>query len=298
MVSICKNSMSCFYHELRHFLRKLSELIVWLPEYLSYKGHIFVYISNTYYSKSNSNWGDDLNRYLVEFISGKKVVHARCQLWPRDYYLCIGSVLQWFSSKDAIVWGAGLIEPASICACKEIRAVRGPLTRDELLRQGYDCPEVYGDPVLLMPRFYYPKIEKKHKIGLICHYLERGSTAVSLLLGNKDYYYIDIQNYGTWSSFIDKVLSCEYIISSSLHGCIISDAYGVPNRWCRFSAYQAEGNDFKFHDYYLSIKSNVESPFVVSVDTPIRLILDEIQQTWSLPSIDLDKLMDACPFKK
>lgn len=290
--------MLYYYHRIRHFLRVLSELIVWLPEYLSSKGHVYVYISNTYYSKSNCNWGDDLNRYLVEFISGKRVVHARCQLRPQTYYLCIGSILQWYSSKNAVVWGTGLIEPALVPSCKEIRAVRGPLTRLELIKQGHECPEIYGDPALLLPRFYYPIVEKKYKIGLICHYSERESNSVQTILESKEIHFIDIQNYGTWNKFIDEVLSCEMIISSSLHGCIVSDAYSIPNRWCRFSEYQAEGNNFKFHDYYQSIQNPIAIPFMVTGETPIYDIVEEIRRIWTSPKIDLDKLMEACPFKK
>lgn len=286
------------YHEFRHLLRRMSELFVWLPEYLSPQGHIYVYISNVFYSKGNCNWGDDLNLHLVEFISGRKVVQARCQLWPHKYYLCIGSILQWYSGKHAVVWGTGLIEPSLVKPCKEICAVRGPLTRKELMKQGIPCPEVYGDPALLMPRFYHPIPKKKYKIGLVCHYSERESAILSRIVNQCNIHYIDIQNYGVWYNFIDDILSCEYIISSSLHGCIISDAYGVPNRWCRFTSYQSEGNNFKFHDYYLSINRTVENPFFITKDTQENLIIDEIRKTWTLPSIDLDRLMAACPFKK
>lgn len=284
--------------ELKHFLRRLSELLFWLPEYFSPKGHIFVYISSPYYAKSNCNWGDDLNRYLIEKISGKKVVHARCILFPQTFYLCIGSIIQWFADENAIVWGAGLIEPAIVKPCKEYRAVRGPLTRTVLLNQGIDCPEVYGDPALLMPLYYHPSISKVYKIGLICHYSEIGSKCIRNILKSKNLHFIDIRRYGTCTDFVDEVLSCEYIISSSLHGCIISDAYGIPNLWSRFSDYQAEGCNFKFRDYFLSVKKQVNSPFIITEDSAMNTIIEEIKEKWTKPIIDLDKLMDACPFSK
>lgn len=291
------DSLSSFYYESKHFFRRLSELIVWLPEFLSLKGHLYVYISSPYYVKSNCNWGDDLNRYLVERISGKKVVHARCMLFPHSFFLCIGSILQWFADEKAIVWGTGLIEPAKVNPCKEIRAVRGPLTRACLLEQGIKCPEIYGDPALLLPRFYNPIIQKQHRIGLICHYTEINSNLVQQIIKKFNIHFIDICHYGMCTDFVDQVLSCDYIISSSLHGCIVSDAYRVPNLWCRFSNYHAEGNNFKFRDYYLSVGKKIDQPILITCNTEQSEIIERINKTWTVPIIDLEKLMSSCPFQ-
>lgn len=64
--------------------------------------------------------------------------------------------------KNTEVWGAGIIDGTKKLRYKpkKVYAVRGPLTRKVLLAQGVKCPEIYGDPALLVAKYYQPKIEK------------------------------------------------------------------------------------------------------------------------------------------
>lgn len=275
-----------------------AERIIYFREYLSTHGYIYVDISIPYKIKDNYNWGDDVNRVLIEFISGKKIIPARCKSMSHPHYICIGSVLQWYADKNAIVWGTGLIKKTEVKECRRICAVRGPLTRQELIRQGHSCPEVYGDPALLFPRYYNPPIKKRFKIGIIPHYSEIDKPIVKQLIQQQGFHFINIKHYGKWSNFIDEILSCEYIISSSLHGCIISDAYNIPNIWCKFSEYEAEGDWFKFKDYYQSVHKKIEYPIFISKESNKDSIINRIIQEWTKNDIDLDLLMKACPFVK
>ena len=101
------------------------------------------------------NWGDALSPYLVRLLSGKEVV-LRTGLQHRRF-LAIGSILG-AANGFAEVWGSGFIHENDrvVGVPRKVHAVRGPFTRDLLLRQGVDCPEVYGDPALLLPRFFNP----------------------------------------------------------------------------------------------------------------------------------------------
>ena len=78
-----------------------------------------------------------------------------------------------FTKPNSIIWGTGCIDKGMIGEKpSKVYAVRGPLTREELLKKGIECPEVYGDPALLYPMIYNPKVEKKYKWGIIPHYIE------------------------------------------------------------------------------------------------------------------------------
>lgn len=94
-------------------MRKI-DLLRYLPELISNKGHIFLSYAIPPGHTYNYNWGDDINKALVELISGKKVIPYHCSLFPKTNYICIGSILQWYTNKKSIVWGAGLRESKKI----------------------------------------------------------------------------------------------------------------------------------------------------------------------------------------
>lgn len=117
-----------------------------------------------------NNIGDDINYHLIKALSGKPVVNLRSIYHKRIKiinYLCIGSVVDWMTNSDTIIWGGGAMygkERAMKFRPLKVCAVRGPLTRDYLLSQGVSCPEIYGDPALLLPLIYKSKV-KKIQIG-------------------------------------------------------------------------------------------------------------------------------------
>ncbi len=121
-------------------------------------------------------------------------------------------------------------------------AVRGPLTRSLLQA---DVPEVYGDPAMLLPMIYTPRAGKRFELGVIPHVVDMKSVQVSDPAVPK----IDLQ--ADWRSVIERIVECEAVLTSSLHGLIVAEAYGVPAVWMTVSD-RVIGEGFKFRDYYLS----------------------------------------------
>ena len=239
-----------------------------------------------------TNWGDDLNSVLIEGFSGRKV-RWDTDRWL-DKYMVIGSTLE-FADEHTIVWGAGfLTEGQSVRGKpKTIHAVRGPLSRKRLLECGIEAPEVYGDPALLLPRLYDPDITKTHEVGLIAHYVDKGHPWVEQYRRDPKVKIIDIQ--GDTYRFVQEVKSCELIVSSSLHGIICADAYGIPALWMELSQ-NVIGKGFKFFDYFGSIKREVSAPIVPHE----KMSLAKVAAAYKpyRIQIDLDRLLLACPFLK
>lgn len=269
--------------------------VLFLKEMFSLR-KVYVSYALPRWRKDNFNWGDDVNKVLINLLSKKSVIPYQYSFHSGDNYLCIGSIIQWYSNKNAIIWGSGLLYPVEhLVKPKKVLAVRGPLTRDCLLKCGIECPPIYGDPALLFPRFYHPMIEKKHKLGIICHCSEIQS--IGHVLNIQEVLFIDIRKYGLWTDFIDRILSCECILSSSLHGIIVADAYSIPNAWCRFSDYVAESAGFKFKDYYLSVNRHIDIPLLLLDNIKWDKVRQLVIEKWTRPVFDENKLLNSCPFK-
>ena len=246
------------------------------------------------------NWGDDINYWFLREIALRPIVsydHSfLTRKTQRPYVLGIGSLLTLFQIDNAIVWGSGIMSSTDKIkgTPKEVRAVRGPLSRQRLLDAGVECPEVYGDPALLLPIYYMPNVEKKYKLGIIPHYTDVQNPFFNKNKNNTEIHIINVRNYNHWLDFIDDINQCEGIISSSLHGLIVSEAYGVPNVWVKFKK-KNNDDEIKFHDFFLSIGRDREG-FVLDEDTSISDIMT-VLGSYEKGVIDLNPLIRACPFQ-
>lgn len=203
---------------------------------------------NLYWWNDRPNFGDAISPVVVEWATGEKVVHAAKT--DEGKVLGIGSILQ-FAGPGDCVWGSGVhpfahhrylqrsADPSSI----KFLAVRGPITRDAVFTRFGQVPRALGDPALLMPLIYKPCVRPgARKVGMIPHFSDRHLVPAAL----KEFV-IDVTR--PWDEVINEIVSSERIISSSLHGIIVAEAYGVPATWARLSS--KEGST-KFWDYYLS----------------------------------------------
>ena len=180
------------------------------------------------------NLGDDLNYYMLKELTNKKIVNLKDTFLNKPNYLVIGSIIEKYCDSSSIIWGAGAMYGNKPLKYKpaQVKAVRGKMTQKYLIEQGVDCPDVYGDPALLLPYLYNPQKQKKYKLGIIPHFVDKDSETIASLHNRiKDSVIINMVNYYDWHNVIDTILECEIVLSSSLHGLILSDAYGVTNVW-------------------------------------------------------------------
>lgn len=210
------------------------------------------------------NFGDRISGDIVAQVSGRRVEHAgplRADLFA------IGSIMQLVAKASQVsgakvtVWGSGLMGLGLgplLHEAVEFAAVRGPLTQ-ALMDLG-NC--AFGDPGLLAPRVLPPPPRDSDRIGLVFH---KGDTpdpgVVARLVATGQVQVIDVTDLDHLG-VVRQIASCRHIVSSSLHGLIIADAYGIPNTWMLNNRLHRSGR-FKFFDHAAAIGRPLDDPVPV-----------------------------------
>lgn len=236
-----------------------------------------------WYKKNNSknNFGDELNPYILKHLTGRKISHLPIadsrinrvlkllkrlmfnqisfqdsfslikSLQSRKYYVAIGSVIELANGNNCFVWGAGLMKKNGTIKKCNFSAVRGEITRKRIKELGYNVPAAIGDPALLLPIIYNSTSKKEFDLGIIPHYVQMSELSKNLKDIKEKILIIDLLNDP--ETIIDQINSCKKTISSSLHGIIVSHAYGIPSLWCNLGETSLAGDDVKFDDYFSSV---------------------------------------------
>lgn len=225
-----------------------------------------------------ANLGDALSPVLLQYMLNVDPLYVSRQYQGK--LLGTGSILEHARPGDFVL-GSGLIRDHCFDGHGvTFFAVRGPLSRKGI-RNAY-VPSVYGDPALLLPRYYSAKSPgRRYGVGLVPHYVDR----VAMFSSDPGVATVDVRD-PDWQRTIDLIVACDVIISSSLHGVILAEAYGVPAIWVEAS-HRVIGSGFKFRDYYASTGREVQ---------PVRWSADLSAITARArpaPKFDLESLLDA-----
>ena len=225
------------------------------------------------YSAGRQNIGDMLSPVVVKYMI--EVLRLPERTSATKHLYAIGSIIDG-GYQDATVWGSGVLKGERKWWWRffrklDIRCVRGPETQKVLQNNGYNCPEIYGDPAILMPRIYPAPlhITKEYEYRVVRHYVYDQNSENSLSPITSD-----------WKAFIHEILKSKLIISSSLHGIILAEAYGIPAILLK----EQDMNLFKYRDYYFSTE-RYEFPIATSVEEALTIT--------PAPLPDLEKLRDG-----
>ena len=211
----------------------------------------------------HGNFGDILTPFILNHYGIK---YKYTQTYANANLICVGSIAR-RANRNTTVLGSGIIRGNEILAAQaNWKFVRGPHTRQRILSLGGSCPEIYGDPALLLPRIYNPIVEKTIDVGYVPHNVDHDIIKTQ---------YENVIHLATtdYKNVIDQMLKCKKIVSSSLHGIIVAHAYGIPAAWAK-SCNRLKGGRTKFNDYYASV--NLQ-PVLSTYDNPVFSLPDKIE---------------------
>jgi hypothetical protein len=200
------------------------------------------------------NLGDALSPVMVALVTGHEIERVPSNSLSARL-AAVGTIAHGFEGGSVTFWGTGCspwknpgAPPGQRVrytvprdARLTIAATRGPLSAD--LLQAPPHGRVYGDPVWLLPRFYAPDVPKRWDLGVIVHLSELRDRAYEAnvreeyrryLIPDEMKGHVRLINTVTPVSVaairerLDDILACRRIVSTSLHGMVIAESYGIP----------------------------------------------------------------------
>jgi pyruvyltransferase len=202
-----------------------------------------------YWHPTTQNFGDTLTPAILRHLGYRP---ERADRNERGKVVAVGSIMNVLRGGD-VVWGAGVqIDTRHVARTATFLAVRGPITRSCI--DGARVPQVYGDPALLLPEIYDPPISPSRTLGVMPHYMDAGAARRRY----PDALIIDVK--GGWRRVIRQVRACERIITTSLHGVIVCDAYDIPCVWEPSYSGRIVSKNLKFQDHFLATRGRCLTP--------------------------------------
>lgn len=184
-----------------------------------------------YYWNRLPNLGDQLNRLLFPQAEWAPPSDAE--------WVGAGSVLESFDGFTGTVFGtgrAGPHSPPTDLRQARVLALRGLRTRELVLT---DAEVVLGDPGLLADGLVEP--DQQGYTAIVPHWSDQ-ARMLTTYPGTR---FVDVT--GPPMRALQMISGAAKVISSSLHGIVLADAFGVPRMWDWFDGVQ--GGGFKFADH-------------------------------------------------
>ena len=231
--------------------------------------------TKAYWWNSVENFGDALSPLLLarfaylENITWTPIADADIA--------SIGSILEHIPAGwKGYILGSGLLRETSKLKfdprAARVLALRGPLTA-----KSFPGTYALGDPGLLANELIEPQ-EKQWDLGILPHWQDDqlAERFPKLIPANFSCRIINPSHNPL--TVLKEISACKRLVTSSLHGMICADAFGIPRRVEVCDKLAADGGIFKFLDYSAAIQCEFEIGKMIE---PIRNKVSEAKfEVW------------------
>jgi pyruvyltransferase len=228
------------FHKVQQLMRPRLHNLAQFPQRILHGNLVHAYWSNL-----DVNFGDAITPLLLGHYGFTPI----CTTPARAQVVSTGSILHHLPEDfSGCILGSGLIaeEFAKLYPKAKILALRGARSRNLIQASAHVA---LGDPGLLLPRLLPDLPQRQMPVGVVPHFVDKGNMRLREICARfpTEIKLIDVQSHPL--RVLREMAQCEHILSSSLHGLVVADALGIPNRWLVLSN-QVKGGRFKFDDYY------------------------------------------------
>jgi hypothetical protein len=258
-----------------------------------------------YYWEKKKNFGDLIAPWLVTMMTGMPTVNVKNR--PGQIGLAsVGSVITMFDRPGLHVWGSGTISTLesnhlkrlSVNCPSAIHAVRGWKTYKEVTSKlGWKAPRVFGDPALLLPRFFTPASRPGPSgLAAVCpHYTHKRFFTSHSAHG---IHIVDVEEEA--ELVVNQIANAAACISTSLHGLVVAHAYEIPWVWLEIQDNKLSGTNFKFEDFFTVLDREAVRHVKLAVDDLSIENLKKVAASATLPKskFSFDSLLDAFPLSR
>ncbi len=282
-----------------------------------------------------ANLGDALSPVMVTLLSGLPCTHK--DLGSTQIRMgAVGTIAQGFSGGEVWIWGTGTSKyrnplhkgpgkerfiPNSVTTF-HVTATRGPITRRILGEENATGAPAFGDPVWLLPQFYRPNLKKRWKLGVIVHLADLKDRSLDAAVKDAFVRYQIPESERTSVRLIntvtdvtvdalrarlDDILECERLVSTSLHGMVFAESYGIPCLYfsprgkisgvVELDLLDEDCVDLRIIDLYRGMGRNKLRVYVQDRKTPTDWahLMRMIDDMWEPVNFDATPLINAFP---
>lgn len=216
---------------------------------------VYAASTGTKFGEQSENYGDNL---MTDILRGLFDIEPQYVEMAQAELIGIGSILDSYHRRKGVnplkrrpwrklhAWGSGFMNTTGKAYWPQrltVHAVRGPLSCEKVALP--DIP--MGDPAILLPLIWPKPATPTAAVSVIPHFITYDDFVRDHSTSLPKHWRI-INLLDDPKTITEQIASSEIVVSSSLHGLIVADTYGIPAVWMAGDK-RIKGDGFKFQDY-------------------------------------------------
>ena len=240
------------------------------------------------------NFGDWLSPLIISNYTDSKIVyHKPSKAIAKPHIISTGSIGRFIKS-SSIVIGTGIssneydLHPRS-----KYISVRGPLTAQQVKKNGGPSVESFGDPGAILSRVI--PLKRTGTNGRTCLVRHFSHSQIPIQVPEDfDELSVRMSEPEHIINFVTKLITYDRVVTSAMHVAIVCQSYGIPYSLITFEDFEdrVHGDGLKYRDYAMGAGLEPLIPVSVKLDLN-KLSFANIERNDVVSEVKKDEIEDA-----